>query len=342
MPSRRPILASFCVFARAFVGCAAVLVANAGGARGDEDVVRPEPKAATWSGQGLAAKYELDRGIAADPRVVLHDSFETRDLSRRWQSVEKFPGQIEFVAAKDSAADVHNGEQALRIRYQRGKNTGGHLYTSFAKGHERLFFRFYVRFPRGHGYVHHFVHLAGYRPPTPWPQGGAGDRPRGDERFSSGIDLYGDYGAVPAPGRWGLYSYWCEMQGSPGRYWGNEPAGGKRILAVTDRWTCVELMVKVNEVGQRDGEQAFWIDGECAGHWTGYRWRTDDELRVNAAWLLYYITDDAVRRGRGELKDESVLFDDIVVATEYIGPLSRAPEPAPNPPADRGGAARNE
>ena len=128
------------------------------------------------------------------------------------------------------------------------------------------------------------------------------------------------------PGRWGLYTYWCEMKGSPNKYWGNEPRSGEKFLARTDRWTCVEFMIRCNTVGKPDGEQAFWIDGEPAGRWTGYRWRTDEKLKINGVWLLYYMTDGATRRNRGKRNDEHIFFDDIVVATEYIGPKKTARE----------------
>jgi hypothetical protein len=115
------------------------------------------------------------------------------------------------------------------------------------------------------------------------------------------------------------------MEGSRGgKFWGNEPPGGKKVPVARDRWISVELMMKMNTVGESDGEQAFWIDGKCAGRWGGYRWRTHEELKVNAVWMLYYITDGAVQRQRGEPKPEHVFFDDIVVAKEYIGPMKEA------------------
>ena len=289
--------------------------------RAEDAGVEPKLVPTRYRGEGLAARYPGDVGIGGDRRVVLAESFESGDLRRRWKSINKYPGQLSLVGGK---TEVHGGRRALKISYLRGENTGGHLYTSLDPGHERLFFRFYVRFPEGHGYVHHFVHMTGYDPPTPWPQGGAGQRPRGDERFSTGIDVFGDWGRSKPPGRWGFYSYWCEMKPSgDGRYWGNSPKGGKHVPVVTDRWICVEFMIRLNTVGKRDGEQAFWIDGKCAGHWTGYRWRTDPKLRINGIWLLYYMTDAAVRRSRGVPKDEHIFFDDIVVATEYIGPMKR-------------------
>jgi hypothetical protein len=114
------------------------------------------------------------------------------------------------------------------------------------------------------------------------------------------------------------------MKGSrDGKFWGNEPKGGRRVPVTADRWTCVEMMLRVNEVGKANGEQAFWIDGKCAGRWGGYRWRTDERLLVNAVWLLYYVTEGAVERNRAEPKAQHVLFDDVVAATEYIGPCRR-------------------
>ena len=70
-----------------------------------------------------------------------------------------------------------------------------------------------------------------------------------------------------------------------------------------------------------DAMSAFWIDGRCAGRWGGYMWRKDPKLLINGVWLLYYLTDDAIRRSKGEPKDEHVLIDHVVVATEYVGPM---------------------
>lgn len=47
----------------------------------------------------------------------------------------------------------------------------------------------------------------------------------------------------------------------------------------------------------------------------GYRWRTVPELNVNYVWLYTYTEKPAGHRLR-------VWYDDVVVATEYIGPLA--------------------
>ena len=49
----------------------------------------------------------------------------------------------------------------------------------------------------------------------------------------------------------------------------------------------------------------------------GFRWRTSKELDLNFVWAYLYIT------GAPEGHVSKVWFDDIVVATEYVGPIKR-------------------
>ena len=48
----------------------------------------------------------------------------------------------------------------------------------------------------------------------------------------------------------------------------------------------------------------------------GFNWRTDPKLNVNFVWLYAYTQKPAGHRIR-------VWFDDVVVATEYIGPITK-------------------
>src|SRR4029453_16303487 len=175
-----------------------------------------------------------------------------------------------------------------------------HLYRMLDPGLDTCHLRFYVKFDKEHDYVHHFVHLVGYNPPTRYPQGGAGERPKGDERFSTGIEPWGDWAKHPAPGVWNFYSYWCEMkQSRDGRYWGNSFMPEPRVPVVRDQWVCVEVMLKCNSAPDKaDGEQALWVDGKEVGRWGGIRWRKDMKLKVNGLWMLYYITENAGRQNR--------------------------------------------
>lgn len=271
--------------------------------------------------EGLAAKYPGDEGIEADPRVLFVEDFETGDakeLGARWGNASN-PENMSF--PEDLHADSP-GKRSIRI----AKN--GHLYTH-TRGVDRLHARFYVKFHEKTGYIHHFVHLAADRTPTPWPKGGAGKRPAGDQGFSSGIEPWGKWGEAPAPGVWHFYSYWQEMKGDPkGNYWGNHFEAPQDPIQ-PGRWYCVEAMMQANSAPEKaDGEQAFWVDGKKLGHFTGIRWRSTDQLKLNTFWLLYYITDQAARHNKDTATDRvmEVGFDDVVLATDYIGPVVGKPK----------------
>jgi hypothetical protein len=302
-------------------------------------------------GEGLAARYPGDEGLEGDAAVILFESFDAEDVAAvaaRWsEAVNPAGDTLALVAGGPEGAA---GEHALRITARPGEDTGGHLYALLEREVDTAFARFYVRFPEeGHGYVHHFVTLGGHRPPTRWPQGHAGERPSGDDRFSAGIEPFGANGRIPPPGRWGFYAYWHEMKRSAdGRHWGNGLTPAREQRVPVDRWQCVEVMLKLNTPGERDGELALWLDGEPVlhlragtprGDWTGmgfraleeggepfegFSWRTTAELKLTYLWLMHYVTPEALARNRVEetARPNVVLFDQVVVATEYVGPIA--------------------
>ena len=76
----------------------------------------------------------------------------------------------------------------------------------------------------------------------------------------------------------------------------------------------------------------------------GINWRSSEKLKLNAFWLMLYVTERWAKTN----KVNRVWFDDVVVATEYIGPPAapgselRREEPAkrkppPRPPPSGGG-----
>jgi hypothetical protein len=268
---------------------------------------------------GSAADAPRDPEQLKNPKdVVFFEDFENFDRKRWNEILDKGDG----FAIVDGGPSGHG--KCVQLTHRLGQNTGGHLYKMLDRGLDTCHLRFYVKFEKGHDFIHHFVHLCGYNPPTRYPQGGAGERPKGDERFSTGVEPWGFWGKHPAPGAWHMYSYWCEMKGSrDGRFWGNSFAPKEPQRVETDNWVCVEVMLKCNTAPDKaDGEQALWIDGKEAGRWGGIRWRTDEKLKVNGIWLLYYITETAYKQNevREPKMTNRVWFDDIVVSKSYVGP----------------------
>lgn len=303
---------------------------------------------------GIAVEYPGDDGIETHPDVVFVENFEgltsPGDFKRDWDAV-KNPGIMSF--SQDCPPESAGG-QSLLMTHVGGESDGGHLYRRLPPGYDRLHLRFYVKFDPDCNPIHHFVHMGGYNPPTPYPQGGAGSRPAGNERLSTGIEPHGQRWV------WDYYAYWMEMRGSPpqGKTWGNSFIRSPDLKVRRGEWVCVELMMKMNDIGDSNGEMALWIDGERVSHlgkgfphgrwifdkftpgeggesirWNdekggpetfvvppqgqpfeGFRWRSDEKLNLNYLWLLLYIT----RAPDGYVS--KVYFDDIVVATTYIGP----------------------
>ncbi|HNU98904.1 MAG: hypothetical protein KA191_07890 [Verrucomicrobia bacterium] len=267
-------------------------------------------------GPGIAIASGGDAGLRAHPDVIFADDFETGKLGENWDEVGNKEGRVlSWVDPRTALL----GARCLRVEAHLDKDTGGGL-TKWFEPADTVFIRFYTQFDGACDYVHHFVTLRanrGLRGGDKWSGfGGAGLKPAGDERFSTAIEPWGDWGRNPPPGRWNFYSYWHEMKVSPdGKYWGNSFAVPEAPTIPRGSWICVEFMLKHNTPGQPDGEQAFWIDGRLLGHWKGINWRKTAQLRANALTLETYVTDLWTKNPMN-----IVFFDSVVIARRYIGP----------------------
>ena len=181
--------------------------------------VTVQPLAATAIPEGdagIAAKYPGDAGIEQDPDVVFAESFEgsVDEICSHWEAAAGRP----IMSKSEEKPPGSAGKQSLLLTRVAGGTDGyldgGSLYRRLKNatggyGYNQLFFRFYMKFNQEHAPIHHYGSgLAGFHPPTPWPQGGAGDRPKADARWSTQVE----------PGRfdtWRFYSYWGEMGGRP-------------------------------------------------------------------------------------------------------------------------------
>jgi hypothetical protein len=96
---------------------------------------------------------------------------------------------------------------------------------------------------------------------------------------------------------------------------------------------CCELMFQANSKPEaRDGECAFWVDGKLRYHGTGFNWRTADSLKLNAVHLHHYMNKQGNAWGQ-DSSPRRQWFDDVVIATQYIGPQATATEVQPVPEA---------
>jgi hypothetical protein len=306
---------------------------------------------------GVAAMYPGDVGIETNPNVVFVENFESASLDeieRRWDNMNN----REIMSLSKEVPRGSLGKRSLMM--DRREGSGGQLFRRLKNpsggwGYDQLFVRFYVRFAPDCGELGHGVSaVGGNNPAMPWPMVSAGNRPDGAKGFWSGIEPFG------SSWTWDYYTYWCEMRGSPprGATWGNVFIRDPSLKVERGKWICIEHMMKLNDVGDSNGEQALWIDGKQVSHlgkgfpkglWTfdkfnpgsggagirwndakrdreefqvpsdgapfdGFRWRTDPALNLNFVWLYIYTQKPSGHRMQ-------VWFDDLVVATQYIGPI---------------------
>lgn len=279
--------------------------------------------AAAEPATGLANRYPRDAGIERDPAVIFADNFESGDL-KRW---------AEVVGAMEISSDApHAGQHCAVSQMRRGRNTGGDAKKWFMPGYERVHVRFYVKFSGDYQYSHHFVTLMGNHRTNKWSAfGKAGRKPDGTY-FSSGMEPWFAWGKNPPPGELNFYSYFLDMvpDRKMNKYWGNSffppgpdagsAAAPKRFVPALNQWQCWEFMVQVNTPGRADGEQAMWVDGRLVGRFTGIRWRDDPAVMINCLWLQHYGYDSSDPTRQFWKETQTVWFDDVVVANQYIGP----------------------
>jgi len=304
---------------------------------------------------GIASRYPMDAGIAADPKVIFASGFENK--YQGWTR----PGANCAVSTDKQV--VHSGKACSEISANRGKDEGSSVTYKLpgGRGVDRLHLRFYCKFHVDTVMPHHFVKLRGMEKGRRYPTG-AGKRPKGNQCFSAGIE--------PGVNRdWGFYAYWHQMkswQGPRGTsFYGNNFRPPQKPFE-KGVWLCVEAMLKTNTIGKKDGEFAFWVDGKKVGHWRtgepqgrwwgdsyrqdpnpknkpfeGFDFRTDPELKVSEIQLQWYVSHRVVKQRAKDpaVKKFIVYFDDVVVATDYIGPMvKKTPKPKKKPGGGAGGA----
>jgi hypothetical protein len=277
---------------------------------------------ARGEGDGLAAAYPGDVDIGRDKAVLLHDDFENGDIGSKWDEVRRRKGRGatddgDPVQAERNPA-IARGSCSAKVQLRKD----GHEDVTFVKwlhaGHDELYMRHYVRYGGDYGYHGHggsgFMADAGkggFR--------GAGKVPEGDKFFWATLEPVGRRDWRP-PGALIFYAYWWKMKpDGKGDYWGNwfelKPDQVPRLEA----WTCIEWRVKTNTPGQENGELDVWIDGRKCGEFRKINWRSAGTLKVNKVHLsLWLEAERYIRAGGGTTR--TVWYDDVVVATKYIGP----------------------
>ena len=297
----------------------------------------------------LANSYPNDVGIETNPSVLFVEKFDDgmTNIVSRYTDIQNAAGM-----SLDSDVPVGSlGPYSIKMTTKQGVNVGGHLFKRFTPGFDNtVFVRYYVKYPSiSNGHFHHeAIWFGGYNPSTTWPNPQAGTCGLGTSRLSI---TYENVWSGTQPGM-DTYLYWGDMQSwndgsscygnamiTQGRTDYGKPSEPAPTNDVLDQWMCVEIMIKLNNpVTAYNGELAIWQNGVQVGHWgpgfpnghwlkdkwynnptdppfQGFRWRTDANLNINWLWVEFYHNDPAA-------PSSYIKFDHLVMATQYIGPIS--------------------
>ena len=193
------------------------------GPQASATVVEPKPTPEIAEGNtGIAAKYPGDVGIEKDPDVVFAENFEgsVDENCSHWEQAAGKP----IMSKSDEVPPGSGGKQSLLLtRVVGGRRKaekymdGGKFYRRLKNdkggyGYDQLFFRFYMKFNKEHSPIHHYGgSFWGYNPPSQWPMGGAGVRPKGNQSWVTQVEpgnfsqvaqlhLLAEHGWQPATG----------------------------------------------------------------------------------------------------------------------------------------------
>ncbi len=285
---------------------------------------------------GIAASYPKDVGISAHPAVVFVEEFEDSisGVISRWTDHLEHTAAISLDVPAGSAAGSHS------IAIPRtAADSGGHFLKSWPTNYDRLYVRFYIK---ATSTPHHSgVWLGGENvaggPRYPDPHAGVQPcRVVTGECTAQGRAAWFWASAEQSPYNYfDSYASFLTMHpDAGGTYWGNLLTGNTANSIPLNTWTCVEHTIKVNDIGDSNGEYTVWLNGlkvtdlrkgTPTGTWSGgiftqgagtpfpgLEWR-DAAFGVNYIWLQNY-TDGAATN--------TVWYDHVVVATQYIGCLA--------------------
>lgn len=295
-----------------------------------QSVLAQAPPVLPEGSTGIAANYPDDANLESHPDVLFADGFED------YSSVSRLTGSgnyNNYYQGSNLALDgsVHfKGAQSLRMRMPSTSNeVSNAIVRNLSSGQDRLFMRVYARYQPGYSGVnsaHNGLRVSGN-------YNGPGRRPDGTDFFLVNIEN-SRWGSEPEPGYTHAYVYHPEQDDSYGEHWysdgrvtnGSQSFGPYFVARPNSsptrgEWICYEMLVQLNTPGTRDGRVAVWQDGELIADWQNIRFRDVNTLKIDQIQLE--------NGGQGSVQQNDKWYDNLVIATSYIGPMARGAKPKP-------------
>lgn len=279
---------------------------------------------------GLSALYPDDLGIENDSACVFYENFESSLTLEKWDQEWANAGTGRILQSAEKAHSGMNSYQAEMIRPNKIPSSIG-IRKFLKSGYDCLFFRYYAKYAPDAELFHGATHNAGSicaRLPGELHESYAGVYPNGRNLYTVVLDTWRPDTQTKSPGNVAFYCYHLDQGHQWGDHFfpsGNVLPGGRNLfgdqfvprpdfIPELNRWYCYEIMVQANTPGKRDGRIAFWIDGKLMGDFPNLLFREIENLKPNRVGFGLYTDNQNIT------SNVTMWFDDVVVATDYIGP----------------------
>jgi hypothetical protein len=188
-----------------------------------------------------------------DAQVVFRDDFESDTINNGILGGWDGPHDPTTMYMTDQMS--HSGRRSLELKYVPGSQGASFMYNLFA-GTDKLYVRWYQRWSTGFIWEPSATKMMILRPLGGYPQ------------FYPEV-LWAD-GQLAIQAQVTKEANWDSENFYQNR--------GAAIVFASDRWYCVEVLVKLNTPGTADGELAAWIDGELKLQYGGREFRGSSPL----------------------------------------------------------------
>ena len=272
---------------------------------------QPESKlqAKTWDGSP-----NLEPGL--DPKdIILFEDFEDDHYQQRWRTHWGKAVGAGVVESPSEYVFAGNRSAYLENKKEKHNAVGAGQYVPETPIDDVAYFRLYLRLQDGFSTgTTNQVKLIAIRGGVDLEKtyGGAGTKSTGSDNFS--VDLCIDnsrslhfyYYHPDQRGGWGDVTY-CKLSFF---HYAKISAG---------KWYCLELMLRNNTPGQKNGRLSAWLDGQSVGNVEKLRFRDIEELKIRRFAVYNYF-------GGGEYihtspKDQRIYVDNLVISRKPIGCL---------------------
>ena len=273
---------------------------------------------------GLAARYASDEGIESDPAVILAEDFEVesadvlqqrgwvpRHGTRRWGNGqgETIGWQGYQIARGDGSAFAG---KACLTKWGEAEGTGAKMSYDLPAGEEVLYQRVYLKLPATlSGETTRLMSVTGVPDGQPTYQTYGAETPAGQDPFWAVLALYNH----ERDGKIRNRHLRLMLKTTDYQF----VLSGTRNALSVDRWFCLEMMVKLNAPGLRDGQIRVWQDGAEVFRHTQLPIRKTDSVKIRS------VEDQCRIDSRRFTRPTRFWVDNLVVAGEYIGPMRRGP-----------------